>query len=238
MDLELVDMFGKPPKTIMNDVTAQDSYKAFVPDPLMIEEYIENTLQLEAVACKDWLTNKVDRSVTGKVAKQQCAGEIQLPLNNLGAVALDFRGLKGYATSIGHAPIAGLVDAAAGSVLSIAESLTNIIWAPMPDKIKNISLSANWMWPCRNKGEDARLFEAAEAVSNFAIALGINIPTGKDSLSMTQKYKDDVVADLNPVISTSSPPLSFPKHISSNVVIIPPAEISCPAKIFLSSISD
>lgn len=218
MDLELLDMFGKPPKTIMNDITAQDAYTSFEADPLKIDSYLENVLQLEAVASKDWLTNKVDRSVSGKVAKQQCAGEIQIPLNNLGAVALDFRGVKGYATSIGHAPIAGLVDAAAGSVLSIAESLTNIIWAPMPDKIKSVSLSANWMWPCRNKGEDARLFAAAEAASDFAIALGINIPTGKDSLSMTQKYKDDVVQAPGTVIISAAGEVTDIRKIVEPVV--------------------
>ncbi len=204
MDLELVDMFGKPPKTIMEDRTREAQYKTFDPDPLQIDSYVEELLQIEAVACKDWLTNKVDRSVTGKVAKQQCAGELQLPLNNLGAVALDYRGKKGYATAIGHAPVAGLVDAAAGSVLSVSEALTNIIWAPMPDRLKSISLSANWMWPCRNEGEDARLYRAAEAASEFAIALGINIPTGKDSLSMTQKYGDDVVKAPGTVIISAA----------------------------------
>jgi phosphoribosylformylglycinamidine synthase len=193
MDLDLVDMFGKPPQTVMNDRTVSSGYDEI---PYHIEEllaYVEGTIQLEAVACKDWLTNKVDRSVTGKIAVQQCAGPLQLPLNNLGAVSLDYRGVKGYATSIGHAPVAGMVDAGKGSILAIAEALTNLVWAPMPDGIRSISLSANWMWPCRNEGEDARLYEAARAASDFAVALGINIPTGKDSLSMTQKYRDQVV---------------------------------------------
>jgi len=204
IDLELVDMFGKPPKTIMNDKTLDTSRPALSYDPTKINDYIEQVLQLEAVACKDWLTNKVDRSVTGRIAKQQCAGELQLPLNNLGAIALDYRGVKGYATAIGHAPAAGLVDAGAGSVLSIAEALTNIIWAPLSDKIRSISLSANWMWPCRNPGEDARLYEAAEAASDFAVALGINIPTGKDSLSMTQKYDGEVVLSPGTVIISAA----------------------------------
>jgi phosphoribosylformylglycinamidine synthase len=147
-------------------------------------------LQLEAVACKDWLTNKVDRSVTGRVAMQQTAGPVQLPLNNAGVVALDYSGNKGIATSLGHAPAAALINPAAGSVLSIAEALTNLVWAPLSHGLKGVSLSANWMWPCRNPGEDARLFTAVKAASDFAIALGINIPTGKDSLSMTQKYPD------------------------------------------------
>jgi phosphoribosylformylglycinamidine synthase len=193
MDLELADMFGKPPGTVMEDHTLNIRYKRIPYKISQIPRDLEGLLQLEGVACKDWLTNKVDRSVTGKIAKQQCAGELQLPLNNLGAVALDFRGRKGYATSIGHAPVAAMVDERAGSVLAIAEALTNIVWAPMPDRIRSISLSANWMWPCKNEGEDARLYHAAKAASDFAVSLGINIPTGKDSLSMTQKYRDQVV---------------------------------------------
>ena len=193
MDLELVDMFGKPPRTVMNDKSPDARYKRIPYKTGELARDLEGVMQLEAVACKDWLTNKVDRSVTGKIARQQCAGELQLPLNNLGAVALDYQGKTGYATSIGHAPVAAMVDEQAGSVLSIAEALTNIVWAPMPDRIRSISLSANWMWPCKNEGEDARLYHAAQAASDFAVALGINIPTGKDSLSMTQKYDDQLV---------------------------------------------
>ncbi|MFZ5941386.1 MAG: phosphoribosylformylglycinamidine synthase [Bacteroidota bacterium] len=218
IDLELVDMFGKPPKTVMNDRTVEFPRPKMQYDTSLIREYIEKVLQLEAVACKDWLTNKVDRSVTGRIARQQCAGEIQLPLNNLGAIALDYRGVKGYATAIGHAPAAGLVSAAAGSVLSIAEALTNIIWAPMPDGLRSVSLSANWMWPCRNAGEDARLYEAAEAASDFAVALGINIPTGKDSLSMTQKYDGETVLSPGTVIISAAAEVSDIRRIVEPVL--------------------
>ncbi len=190
IDLSLHDMFGNPPGTVLEDSTLKTAYPALSYKAAELRTYVEKVLQLEGVACKDWLTNKVDRSVSGRVAVQQTAGPLQLPLNNLGVVALDFVGNKGIATSIGHAPAAGLIDAAAGSVLSIAEALTNIVWAPLEGGLKSVSLSANWMWPCRNPGEDARLYNAVEAASNFAIALGINIPTGKDSLSMTQKYPD------------------------------------------------
>ena len=201
IDLGLSEMFGKPPKTIMNDKTVAEGFEAVEYDSNKLEEYVENVLQLEAVACKDWLTNKVDRSVTGKIAMQQCAGPLQLPLNNLGAVAIDFQGEKGIATSIGHTPIAALVNSENGSRLSIAESLTNMVWAPIEQGLKGVSLSANWMWPCKNEGEDARLYNAVESISDFAIKLGINIPTGKDSLSMTQKYgKDDVVYSPGTVI--------------------------------------
>lgn len=187
-NLKVENLFGSSPKTILTDTTQQVKFKPVQYDKNKIHEYLENVLQLEAVACKDWLTNKVDRSVTGKVATQQTAGPIQLPLNNVGVMALDFISNKGVATSIGHAPGVALVDPAAGSRLAIAESLTNIVWAPLTHGLKGISLSANWMWPAKNKGEDSRLYNAVEAVSQFAIDLGINIPTGKDSLSMAQKY--------------------------------------------------
>jgi phosphoribosylformylglycinamidine synthase len=173
-------------------------------DPLYdrseITDYLQQLLQIEAVACKDWLTNKVDRCVTGRVAKQQCVGALQLPLNNCGVMALDYNGKEGVATSIGHSPISALIDPVAGSRNSIAEALTNIIWAPLEDGIKSVSLSANWMWPCNNEGEDARLYEAVKGVSEFAIELGINVPTGKDSLSMKQKYADEEVISPGTVI--------------------------------------
>jgi len=191
LDLALTDFFGKPPKTVLYDNTLKTNFSELTYSTNQIHTYLEAVLQLESVACKDWLTNKVDRSVTGKIAQQQCVGEIQLPLANLGVTVLDYHGEKGIATSIGHAPAAGLIDPAKGSILAIAESLTNLVWAPLQDGIRGISLSANWMWPARNEGENARLYAAVKAASAFAIALGINIPTGKDSLSMTQKYPDN-----------------------------------------------
>jgi phosphoribosylformylglycinamidine synthase len=204
MDLELNDMFGSSPKTVMTDQTVQRYYQELEYNIDKVLEYTGAVLKLESVACKDWLTNKVDRCVTGKVAKQQCAGPLQLPLNDVGVMALDYNGKEGIANSIGHSPIAGIINPAAGSKNAIAEALTNIVWAPLQDKLKSISLSANWMWPCKNKGEDARLYEAVQAVSDFAINLGINVPTGKDSLSMKQKYKDmEVISPGTVVISAA-----------------------------------
>ncbi len=200
MDLDLGDMFGSSPKTIMEDSSVQTNYADLKYDVNQIESYLKAILQLEAVACKDWLTNKVDRCVTGRVAKQQCVGFLQIPLNNVGVMALDYQGKSGVATSIGHSPISGLIDPVAGSKNSIAECLTNIIWAPMEEGLKSVSLSANWMWPCKNPGEDARLYKAVEAVSDFSIELGINVPTGKDSLSMKQKYKNEEVISPGTVI--------------------------------------
>ena len=218
IDLSLEDFFGKAPRTIMRDDTIEEYFSNPEYKLLSLKGHLTNVLQLEAVACKDWLTNKVDRSVTGKVARQQCQGEIQLPLSDLGAVALDYRGRAGIATSIGHAPQVAMVDSEAGSVMAIAEALTNIVFAPLEDGIQGVSLSANWMWPCKNPGEDARLYRAVEACSNFACELGINIPTGKDSLSMTQKYGDDKVYAPGTVIISAAAEVKNIRKIVSPVL--------------------
>jgi len=204
MDLALEDMFGSSPKTIMKDTTMDRNYGGISYDPNLFYDYLDQVLQLEAVACKDWLTNKVDRCVGGKVAKQQCVGPLQIPLNNVGVMALDYNGKEGIATSIGHAPISGLIDPVAGSRNSITEALTNIIWAPLKDGLQSVSLSANWMWPCKNEGEDARLYDAVQAISEYAIDLGINVPTGKDSLSMKQKYPNEEVISPGTVIISAA----------------------------------
>ncbi|MBP9187619.1 MAG: phosphoribosylformylglycinamidine synthase, partial [Bacteroidia bacterium] len=204
MDYALEDFFGSSPKTIINDKTIDRNYQDLNYNTAQIPEYLNKVLQLEAVACKDWLTNKVDRCVGGKVAKQQCAGPLQLPLNNVGVMALDYKGKEGIATTIGHSPIAALISPSSGSKTAIAEALSNLVWAPLKDGLQSVSLSANWMWACKNEGEDARLYEAVQACSEFAIALGINIPTGKDSLSMKQKYpNDEVIAPGTVIISAA-----------------------------------
>ena len=241
-DLDVAQMFGHSPKTVMRDKTVERKYddvetihnsqfiihneangnkaNAIMNYELYIMNSLERVLQLEAVACKDWLTNKVDRSVTGKVARQQCQGELQLPLSDCGVVALDYRGEKGIATALGHAPQAALANPAAGSVLSVAESLTNIVWAPLEEGLDSVSLSANWMWPCRaQEGEDARLYQAVEALSDFCCALQINVPTGKDSLSMTQKYPDGTkVISPGTVIVSSGGQVSDIKKVVSPVL--------------------
>lgn len=205
MDIALSEMFGSSPKTIMRDQTVARTYKDPVYDSSRVSEYLEALLQLEAVGCKDWLTNKVDRCVGGRVAKQQCVGPLQLPLNNCGVMALDFKGTHGIATSIGHSPLTALIDPVAGSRNSVGEALTNIIWAPLQGGLQAVSLSANWMWPCNNEGEDSRLYSAVAGLSDFVIALGINVPTGKDSLSMKQKYPDgDVLAPGTVIVSAAA----------------------------------
>ncbi|WP_164126250.1 phosphoribosylformylglycinamidine synthase [Sphingobacterium luzhongxinii] len=205
MDYALEDFFGSSPKTIMRDNTITRTYTDLSYTTQDIPKYVNQVLQLESVASKDWLTNKVDRCVGGRVAKQQCTGPLQLPLNNVGVMALDYKGKEGIATTVGHSPVAALIDPAAASKTAIGEALSNIVFAPIINGIEGISLSANWMWACNNEGEDARLYKAVKACSDFAIELGINIPTGKDSLSMKQKYPngDNVIAPGTVIISAA-----------------------------------
>ena len=220
-DLDVAQMFGHSPKTYMRDNTVERKYEDVTYDEAKLNEYVARVLRLEAVACKDWLTNKVDRSVTGKVARQQCQGEIQLPLSDCGVVALDYRGKAGIATAIGHAPQAGLADPSAGSVLSVAESLTNIVWAPLAEGLDCVSLSANWMWPCRSQeGEDARLYQGVQALSDFCCALEINVPTGKDSLSMSQQYPGgEKIISPGTVIVSAGGEVSDVKKVVSPVMV-------------------
>ena len=220
-DLDVAQMFGHSPKTVMTDNTVERHYADVEYDLSHLDEYLERVLQLEAVACKDWLTNKVDRSVTGKIARQQCQGELQLPLSDCGVVALDYQGKKGIATALGHAPQAGLASPEAGSVLAVAESLTNIVWAPLADGMQGLSLSANWMWPCRSQeGEDARLYAAVEALSDFCRALHINVPTGKDSLSLSQQYPNgEKIISPGTVIVTSGGEVSDIRKVVSPVLV-------------------
>ena len=220
-DLDVAQMFGHSPKTIMRDNTVERHYENVSYTQDKIDEYLNRVLQLEAVACKDWLTNKVDRSVTGKIARQQCQGEIQLPLSDCGVVALDYRGVKGIATALGHAPQAGLADPAAGSVLSVAEALTNIVWAPLAEGMDSLSLSANWMWPCRSQeGEDARLYAGVKALSDFCCDLHINVPTGKDSLSLSQQYPNgEKIISPGTVIVSAGGEVSDIKKVVSPVLV-------------------
>ncbi len=90
-------------------------------------------------------------------------------------MALDYRGKATVSLPLsGMRPKPVLADPAAGSVLSVAESLTNIVWAPLAEGLDSVSLSANWMWPCPlRKARDARLYQGVcEALSDFCCAFG------------------------------------------------------------------
>lgn len=198
IDMEIKDLIGNPPKTTIRDNTIKQEFKPleYAHD---LERHLKNVLSFPTVGSKDFLTNKVDRSVTGLVDQQQCVGELQLPLSDCGVVRFDYETDAGMSIATGSAPAIAMVDAAAGSRVATARAFTNSIFVPQ----KGIVLSDNWMGNPKHPGEGARLFEAVKAASEFVQELGICIPTGKDSMSMKQVYPngDEVLAPLTLIVT-------------------------------------
>jgi phosphoribosylformylglycinamidine synthase len=189
-DMSVVDLFGKLPKIVITDSAVEHHFSPFAYDSQEpVSDYLRMVLLLPDVGSKSYLTSKLDRSVGGLIAQQQCVGPLQVPVADYGLTKKGFFSHSGIAISKGLAPIPSLINPVRGIKMAMVEALTNIVFSGVR-YLSDVILSANWMWPCGNPGEDARLYEAVRAASRSATQLGINIPTGKDSLSMTQKYPD------------------------------------------------
>lgn len=193
-NLELSKILGNmPQKTFNLEKIPSYNQPLKLPPDINIKEALNRVLRLISVGSKRFLTNKVDRSVTGLIVRQQCAGPLQLTVSDVAVVAQshfpDKNGFfTGAAISIGEQPIKGLINPSAMARLTVSEALTNIVWAKIT-AIEDIKCSANWMWAPKLPGEGVRLFEAALAMSNIMIELGIAVDGGKDSLSMAAVVK-------------------------------------------------
>ncbi|MCL5422240.1 MAG: phosphoribosylformylglycinamidine synthase [Nitrospirae bacterium] len=150
---------------------------------ITVRDALERVLRLVSVGSKRFLTNKVDRSVTGLIARQQCAGPLQLTVSDVAVVGQSHFGITGAAISIGEQPVKGLINPACMARMSVAEALTNIVWAKV-SRLEDIRCSGNWMWPAKLPGEGAALYDAAVAMRDIMLPLGIAVDGGKDSLSM------------------------------------------------------
>jgi phosphoribosylformylglycinamidine synthase len=187
VDLDLEKILGEMPrKTFRLDRVAAPAVPLSLPGNLGIRGALDRVLRLVSVGSKRFLTNKVDRCVTGLVARQQCAGPLQLTVSDVAVVAQSHFGLTGIAVSIGEQPVKSLLDPAAMARLSVGEALTNLVWAKI-GALGEVKCSGNWMWAAKLPGEGARLHEAAVALRDVMIELGIAIDGGKDSLSMAAK---------------------------------------------------
>jgi len=193
VNLELKFLFGHLPKTEIQAETVEVSFPQVTIPKASLEEHLRRVLRLTKVASKEWLTHKADRSVGGLVAQQQTVGPCQLPLADVAVKALDYTGNHGVALGMGDNPIIGLVSPEAGARMSVAEALLNILWAPLAKGLDSVVLSANWMWPYNQPGEKANLYRAARALGELCLELKIAVPTGKDSLSMSQQYPSGMV---------------------------------------------
>ncbi len=184
VDLDLESVLGDmPQKTFVLDRARRDLVPLTLPDDLTLRDALDRVLRLLSVGSKRFLTNKVDRSVTGLVAQQQCVGPLQLTLSDIAVVAQSHTGTTGIATAIGEQPIKGIIDPAAMARMTIGEALTNLVWARVTG-ITDIKCSGNWMYAAKLPGEGADMYDAAVAVRDTMIELGIAIDGGKDSLSM------------------------------------------------------
>ncbi|MGQ9645327.1 MAG: phosphoribosylformylglycinamidine synthase [Thermodesulfobacteriota bacterium] len=193
VNLNLARVLGQMPQKTFKDERKEPLLKPLrLPDSLTVEEALSRVLRHLAVGSKRFLTNKVDRSVTGLIARQQCCGPLQLTVGDVAVIAQSHFGLTGAATSIGEQPIKMLVNPKAGARMAVGEALTNIVWAQI-SRLEDIKCSANWMWAPKLPGEGAALYDAACAMRDLMIQLGIAADGGKDSLSMATRVGEEIV---------------------------------------------
>nr|XP_037277136.1 phosphoribosylformylglycinamidine synthase-like [Rhipicephalus microplus]XP_037277137.1 phosphoribosylformylglycinamidine synthase-like [Rhipicephalus microplus]XP_037277138.1 phosphoribosylformylglycinamidine synthase-like [Rhipicephalus microplus] len=206
VDLDLESVLGDMPRKVFKLNTETPILKPLnLPASLQVTEALQRVLRLPSVASKRFLTNKVDRCVTGLVAQQQCVGPLHTPLADVAVVSLSYFDKVGSATAIGEQPIKGLLSAAAGARMSVAESVTNLMFAQVTS-LQDVKCSGNWMWAAKLPGEGAALHEACQAMCSSMAALGIAVDGGKDSLSMAARVgKDTVKAPGAIVVSTYAP---------------------------------
>ncbi|CAN8032607.1 unnamed protein product [Ixodes persulcatus] len=210
VDLDLDSVLGDMPRKVFELSSYKPVLKPLsLPDGLKVQEALQRVLRLPSVASKRYLTNKarqsVDRCVTGLVAQQQCVGPLHTPLADVAVVALSYFDTVGSATAIGEQPIKGLLCPAAGARMSVAEAVSNLVFARI-SSLQDVKCSGNWMWAAKLPGEGAALYEACKAMCASMSALGIAVDGGKDSLSMAARVgKDTVKAPGAIVVSTYAP---------------------------------
>ena len=193
VNLNLAKVLGNMPQKTFKDERVKHSLKPLeLPGRVSVEEALSRVLRNLAVGSKRFLTNKVDRSVTGLIVRQQCCGPLQLTVGDVAVIAQSHFSLTGAATSIGEQPIKMLVNPEAGARMAVGEALTNIVWAKI-SHLEDIKCSANWMWAPKLPGEGAALYDAACAMRGIMIPLGIAVDGGKDSLSMATRVGDEIV---------------------------------------------
>lgn len=193
VDLPLDLVLGKmPQKTFVDDHMEQKLEPISLPDGLTVKDAVDRVLRLLSVGSKRFLVHKVDRSVTGLCAQQQCVGPLQIPLANVGVTAHSHYSLTGTAIACGEQPIKGLIDSAAMARMTVVESMTNIMWAKI-SSVEDIKCSGNWMYAAKLPGEGAKMYDACEALRSCLLELGVGIDGGKDSLSMAARCGEEVV---------------------------------------------
>ncbi len=193
VDIEINALLGNIPQKTFADKRVNGSFTAIEYDKKHdVFDALDKVLRLVAVGSKRFLTSKVDRAVTGLIARQQCCGPNQLPLADVAVVAQSHFGKTGIATAVGEQPLKMIVSPEAGARMAVGEALTNLMWARVED-IEQVKCSANWMWAPKLRGEGAAIYDAAKAMRDVMIPLGIAVDGGKDSLSMATMVGGETV---------------------------------------------
>ncbi len=220
VDLPLSLLFGDvPPMQRQVQRLSPVPTELEIPAISALKEKAEVLLSFPAVAAKNFLITIADRTVGGRVCRDQMAGPWQVPVADAAVTCADFSGYAGEAMAMGERTPLAVQDAAASARIALGEALTNIAGAPIGD-LSAVKLSANWMAAAGTGEEDARLLEAVRAVSmELCPALGVAIPVGKDSLSMRTAWRDDagaheVIAPLSLVVSAFAPVTDVRKSLT------------------------
>ena len=217
VNIDLESLLGKMPQKTFRDSRIKPVLKPLRFADFLVRGALGRVLRLVSIGSKRFLTTKVDRSVTGLIARQQGCGPLQLTVADVAVIAQSHFSLTGAATAIGEQPIKMLVNPAAGARMAVGEALTNLVWA-LITSLSDIKCSANWMWAPKLPGEGAALYEAACAMRDLMIKLGIAVDGGKDSLSMATRVGDEIVKSPRQlVISAYAPMLNITKVITPDI---------------------
>ncbi|MFC1498081.1 phosphoribosylformylglycinamidine synthase [Verrucomicrobiota bacterium] len=222
IDLDLQVLFGKPPKMLRDVKHLKETHIPVNLKEAALREAVERVLRFPAVSNKTFLITIADRSITGMVARDQMVGPYQTPISDLAVTATSYNSVTGEAMAMGERTSTAVLSAPASGRMAIGEAITNIAAANI-GSISNIKLSANWMCPCGEEGEDANLYNTAQAVGmELCPALGICIPVGKDSLSMRTIWetsdgkKEKMTAPMSLVISSFASVKDVRKTVTSD----------------------
>lgn len=218
VNLPLNVLLGKPPKVTRYDHTVTEPVVPFDASTINIRDSVYRVLRLPAVASKQFLITIGDRSVGGLTHRDQMVGRFQTPVADVAVTKMGFQTVLGEAMSMGEKSPLALFSGAASGRMAVGEALTNIAAADI-GAMSHIKLSANWMAACGHQGEDARLYETVQAVSELCQQLHISIPVGKDSLSMQTKWQEDeqeksVISPLSAIITAFAPVQNVSKTLT------------------------
>ena len=217
VDLDLDLVLGKMPQKqfVLSSIKREEG--KFSCPGLTFGEALHFTLRLPSVGSKRFLTNKVDRSVSGLIAQQQCTGPLHTPVADVAVTALSHFETVGTATAVGEQPVKMLANESVGARMAVGEALTNLVFAAISD-IGDVKCSANWMWPAKLPGEGARLVRACQAMCSVMKQLGIAVDGGKDSLSMAARVNDEIVKSPGSlVISVYAPCVDIRKTLTPDL---------------------